>query len=57
MPGINHNSATPSGLPIGVQFVGRFGEEHLLLQLAADRECRVLEHEVPASIRTTDDPI
>jgi amidase len=27
-----------SGLPIGVQFVGRFGEEHLLLQLAAQIE-------------------
>jgi hypothetical protein len=27
-----------SGLPIGVQVVGRFGEEHLLLQLAAQIE-------------------
>ncbi|MCL2430881.1 MAG: amidase family protein, partial [Alphaproteobacteria bacterium] len=27
-----------SGLPIGIQFVGRFGEEHLLLQLAAQIE-------------------
>jgi len=27
-----------SGLPIGVQFVGRLGEEHLLLQLAAQIE-------------------
>jgi Asp-tRNA(Asn)/Glu-tRNA(Gln) amidotransferase A subunit family amidase len=27
-----------SGLPIGVQFVGRFGDEHLLLQLAAQIE-------------------
>ena len=27
-----------SGLPIGLQFVGRFGEEHLLLQLAAQIE-------------------
>jgi Asp-tRNA(Asn)/Glu-tRNA(Gln) amidotransferase A subunit family amidase len=27
-----------SGLPIGAQFVGRFGEEHLLLQLAAQIE-------------------
>jgi amidase len=27
-----------SNLPIGVQFVGRFGEEHLLLQLAAQIE-------------------
>jgi amidase len=27
-----------SGLPIGVQFVGRFGEEHLLLQLTAQIE-------------------
>jgi amidase len=27
-----------SGLPIGVQFVGRFGEEHLLLQLGAQIE-------------------
>jgi amidase len=27
-----------SGLPIGVQFVGRFGEEHVLLQLAAQIE-------------------
>ena len=25
-------------LPIGVQFVGRFGEEHVLLQLAAQIE-------------------
>ena len=27
-----------SGLPIGVQFVGRFGEEQMLLQLAAQIE-------------------
>jgi amidase len=27
-----------SGLPLGVQFVGRFGEEHVLLQLAAQIE-------------------
>jgi amidase len=27
-----------AGLPIGVQFVGRFGEEHVLLQLAAQIE-------------------
>jgi amidase len=27
-----------SGLPIGAQFVGRFGEEHLLLQLGAQIE-------------------
>lgn len=27
-----------SGLPIGMQFVGRFGEEHLLLQLAVQIE-------------------
>ena len=28
-----------AGLPIGVQFVGRFGEEHLLLQICgADRK-------------------
>ena len=27
-----------AGLPIGVQFVGRFGEAHLLLQLAAQIE-------------------
>jgi len=27
-----------SGLPIGLQFVGRFGEEHVLLQLAAQIE-------------------
>jgi amidase len=27
-----------SGLPIGVQFVGRFGEEHVLLKLAAQIE-------------------
>jgi len=27
-----------SGLPVGVQFVGRFGEEHVLLQLAAQIE-------------------
>ena len=27
-----------SGLPIGVQLVGRFGEEHVLLQLAAQIE-------------------
>ena len=31
-------SALQSGLPIGLQFVGRFGEEHLLLQLAAQIE-------------------
>jgi hypothetical protein len=30
-------ACSKSGLPIGVQFVGRFGEEHLLLQLAASR--------------------
>ena len=27
-----------AGVPIGVQFVGRFGEEHLLLQVAAQIE-------------------
>ena len=27
-----------SGLPIGLQFVGRFGEEHVLLQPAAQIE-------------------
>jgi amidase len=27
-----------AGLPIGVQYLGRFGEEHLLLQLAAQIE-------------------
>ena len=33
-----------SGLPIGVQFVGRFGEERLLLQLAAqNREGSAVE--------------
>jgi amidase len=31
-------ASSKSGLPIGVQFVGRFGEEHLLLQLAAQIE-------------------
>jgi amidase len=31
-------SSSKSGLPIGVQFVGRFGEEHVLLQLAAQIE-------------------
>lgn len=31
-------ACSKSGLPIGVQFVGRFGEEHLLLQLAAQIE-------------------
>ncbi len=31
-------SWSKSGLPIGVQFVGRFGEEHVLLQLAAQIE-------------------
>ena len=30
--------ATPSGLPLGVQFVGRFGEETTLLRLAAEIE-------------------
>jgi len=38
-PAINLPLAwSKSGLPIGVQFVGRFGEEHLLLQLAAQIE-------------------
>ena len=31
-------SWSKSGLPIGVQFVGRFGEEHVLLSLAAQIE-------------------
>jgi amidase len=31
-------SWSKSGLPIGVQFVGRFGEEHVLLALAAQIE-------------------
>jgi amidase len=31
-------ASSKSGLPIGVQFVGRFGEEHLLLQLASQIE-------------------
>jgi amidase len=31
-------SWSKSGLPLGVQFVGRFGEEHVLLQLAAQIE-------------------
>jgi amidase len=31
-------ACSKSGLPIGVQFVGRFGEEHLLLQLATQIE-------------------
>ena len=26
---------TPEGLPVGVQFVGRFGEDDIVLQLAA----------------------
>ena len=38
-PAINLPLAwSKSGLPIGVQFVGRFGEEHVLLQLAAQIE-------------------
>jgi amidase len=31
-------SWSKSGLPLGVQFVGRFGEEHVLLQIAAQIE-------------------
>jgi len=38
-PAINLPLAwSKSGLPIGVQFVGRFGEEHVLLSLAAQIE-------------------
>ena len=38
-PAINLPLAwSKSGLPIGVQFVGRFGEEHVLLSLAAEIE-------------------
>jgi amidase len=37
----------PGGLPVGVQFVGRVGEEHTLLSLAAE-----LEHAQPWSART-----